>query len=202
MVDRQVTRRYAQALYEEADRQGHLSQVDQDVDLLRRSLEEAPELARVLKSPVVPRDKKSAVVESLVKPRVAELTYRFVELLIEKKREEQLADMLDAYRALRDEQEGIVEADVRAARPLSGEERSRLEDAVGRMAGEPNVRLNLERHPDLIGGVVVRVGDTVYDGSVRHQLASLHERLAHQADVSGTLGGDGEKEEGRTGNVE
>ena len=189
MADRQVTRRYAQALYEEAERQGHLDQVDQDVDLLRQSLDEAPELARVLKSPVVSSDKKKSVLDHLVKPRVGALTYRFIELLIQKDREELLGAMLRAYRALRDEQEGIVEADVRAAHPLSGEERTRLENAVGRMTGQPNVRLNVSRHPDLIGGVVVRVGDTVYDGSVRHQLASLHERLAHRADVSGALEG-------------
>lgn len=190
MADRQVTRRYAQALYEEADRQGHLSQVDEDVDLLRQSLADAPELARVLKSPVVPQAKKKGVLDSLVKPRIGELAYRFVELLIQKNREEQLADMLEAYRALRDEQEGIVEADVRTARPLKDEERKRLEDAISRMTGQPRVRLSIERHPDLIGGVVVRVGDTVYDGSVRHQLTSLHERLAHRADVSEAVGGN------------
>lgn len=191
MADRQVTRRYAQALYEEADRQGHLAQVDEDVDLLQQSLSEAPELERVLQSPVVPRDKKKDVLDSLVKPRVGGLMYRFVELLVRKDREEQLAGMLAAYRALRDEQEGIVEATVRSAHTLQDEARARLEEAVSQMTGKPKVRLHVERRPNLIGGLVVRVGDTVYDGSVQHQLASLHERLAHRADVSGAFDGGG-----------
>jgi len=193
MADAQVTRRYAQALYEEADRQGHLAQVDEDADLLLKSLDDAPELERVLQSPVVPQDKKRGVLEHLVKPRVSELTYRFVELLLDKDREEQVKAVLTAYRHLRDRQEGIIEADVHAARPLSDEARGRLQDAVSRITGLPNVRLDVAHAPDLVGGVVVRVGDTVYDGSVRHQLQSLYERLVHEADVSGALesGGDG-----------
>ena len=201
MADAQVTRRYAQALCEEADRQGHLSQVDDDADLLLKSLDEAPELERVLKSPVVPQDKKRGVLAQLVKPRVSGLTYRFVELLLDKDREEEMGAMLRAYRTLRDRQEGIIEADVRAAQPLDDEARSRLEDAVSRITSLPNVRLNVAHAPDLIGGVVVRVGDTVYDGSVRHQLQSLHERLAHEADVSDALesSGDGEASEDESG---
>jgi F-type H+-transporting ATPase subunit delta len=185
MANRQVTRRYAQALYEEADRQGHLSSVDEDVNFLRESLDEAPELARVLRSPVISRSQTQGVLDSLVKPRVGGLTWRFVELLLRKGRAEELGAMLDAYRSLRDKQEGVVEALVRTAHPLSDQEHTRLEKAVTRLTGQPNVRLTVERHPDLIGGVVVRVGDTVYDGSVQHQLHSLRERLTHRADVSG-----------------
>lgn len=191
MADRQVTRRYAQALYEEADRQGHLEEVDADVDLLRQSLEEAPALERLLKSPVVPQDKKKAVLDSLVEPRVCALTYRFVELLLRKKRAEAMAGVLAAYRDLRDEQEGIVEASARVAEPLSEDGRRRLEDALVQMTGR-QVRLSLTRDPSLIGGLVVRVGDTVYDGSVQHQLRSLRERLAHHADVSGAMNGAGD----------
>jgi F-type H+-transporting ATPase subunit delta len=206
MADGQITRRYAQALYEEARDQGHLSMVDEDVAFLRESLDQAPQLERVLKSPVIPQKKKQGVLESLVKPRVGALTYRFVELLLSKDREEILERMLRAYRTLRDRQEGIVEAEVRTAHPLSEEEGARLEEAVGRITGKPNVRLQTEREPDLIGGVVVRVGDTVYDGSVRHQLASLRDRLVRQADVaevmntdppdSGNAGGDGAPADG------
>lgn len=188
MADGQVTRRYAQALYEEARDQGHLTMVDEDVDFLHESLSGAPQLERVLRSPVIPQEKKQGVLDSLVKPRVSELTYRFVELLLSKDREELLGPMFDAYRNLRDRQEGIVEASVRTAHPLSDEERARLEEAVTRITGQPNVRLQTERHPDLIGGVVVRVGDTVYDGSVRHQLESLRERLARQTSVSDAVG--------------
>ena len=188
MADRQVTRRYAQALYEEADRQGHLGQVDEDVDFLRQSLDQAPELGRVLQSPVVPQEKKRGVLESLVKSRVGALTFRFIELLLQKDREEELAPMLEAYRDLRDRQEGIVEATVRTAHALDDQERTRLEEAVAQLTGQPNVRLSVQHQPDLIGGVVVRVGDTVYDGSVRHQLASLHERLAREANVSDAMG--------------
>jgi len=184
MADGQVTRRYAQALCEEARDQGHLSMVDEDVSFLRESLDEAPQLERVLRSPVIPQKKKHGVLDSLLKPRVSAPTYRFVELLLSKDREEMLGPILDAYRALRDRQEGIVEANVRTARPLGEEERTRLEEAVTRITGQPNARLRTERYPDLIGGVVVRIGDTVYDGSVRHQLDNLRERLARQASVN------------------
>ena len=86
--------------------------------------------------------------------------------------------MVQAYRALRDEQLGIVEARARVAATLSEDEERVLAQALERVTGA-RVRLKIEHDAGLLGGLVVRIGDTVYDGSVRHQLASLRERMEY-----------------------
>ncbi len=171
-----VARRYAQALYEEAARQERVEAIDEDVGLIRESLENSEELVRLFESPVIPREKKRAVVQALFEERVTPLTHRFLHLLIEKQREQLFAEVVKAYRALRDEQEGIVEIQARTARSLDEDGRAHLATQLEQMTGK-KVRLHARQDADLIGGVVVRVGDTVYDGSVRRQLQRLHEQM-------------------------
>lgn len=174
-----VARRYARALYQEAERQGRLDVVEADVQVLRDSLDASPELGRFFRSPVVSGQKKKAVVRSLFEERLGALAYRFVQLLVEKEREDVLAEILQAYRVLLDEQQGVIEVRARAARPLDADNRARLAKAVEDLTGQ-KARLEVEHDPTLLGGVVLRLGDTVYDGSVRHQLSSLRERLKRQ----------------------
>lgn len=178
-----VARRYAQALADEAARQDVLRGVDEDMAMVRESLDGSPELERFFRSPVIGRDKKKAVTRQLFEERVQPLTHRFLQLLVDKERETELAAMAVAYRALRDEQRGIVEVQVRTATSLTTVERERLSARLGRMTGK-DVRLNVREDASLMGGLVVRVGDTVYDGSVRHQLETLRERLTQNTTVA------------------
>ena len=178
MTNQTVARRYAQALYEEAVREQRVERVDEDIALVRQGLDASRDLVVFFESPVVPRRKKEAVVEALFAGRVEPMTLHFLRLLIEKKREALFPDVVEAYRALRDEQLGIVEARARVASALSEDEQRVLVEALERLTGA-QVRLKVERDAGLLGGLVVRIGDTVYDGSVRHQLASLRERMEY-----------------------
>ena len=178
-----VSRRYAQALTEEAQQAHSLETVDADVELIAETLAESRDLRLALTSPVVPQDKKGAVLQRLFGDKLSDLSLQFLRLLVEKQRDGQIPDILDAYRTLRDERTGTVEATVRTAKPLSSVERDRLQAALEARAGA-RVRMRVEIDPDLIGGLVVRLGDTVYDRSVRHQLQLLRGQLAERAAVS------------------
>ncbi|PAP78353.1 ATP synthase F1 subunit delta [Rubrivirga marina] len=178
-----VARRYAQALTEEAQSAGQLDAADADVALVAETLDGSRELRLALTSPVVPSPKKRAVLDRLFEGRVSDLTTRFLHLLVEKQRDGQIPDILEAYRLLRDERTGTVEATVRTARPLSAEEAERLKTALQGRSGK-TVRMDLRVDPSLIGGLVVRLGDVVYDRSVRHQLDTLRGQLAQRAAVS------------------
>jgi F-type H+-transporting ATPase subunit delta len=180
MENQSIARRYAQALYEEAERGQGVEQVDEDVRLIQETLEGSRQLVTFFESPIVSREKKEAVVEQLFGRRLRPLTLEFLRLLVRKRREDLFPGVVRAYQALRDEQLGIMEARARAAHPLGGEEESQLVAALERLTGR-RIRLRVEQDPRLIGGLVVRVGDTVYDGSVRHQLETLRERLGHGA---------------------
>lgn len=178
-----VARRYAQALTEEAQQAGSLDAVDADVALLTQTLDGSRDLRLTLTSPVVSHAKKNAVLQRLFGDRLSALTLRFLGLLVDKQRDGQIPSILDAYRSLRDERTGTVEAAVRVATPLAADEAERLKAALEARAGK-TVRMRIEVDPSLIGGLVVRLGDVVYDRSVKHQLQTLRGQLAERAAVS------------------
>jgi len=180
MSQRTVARRYATALCQEADATGVLEAVDDDVMMLRKSIEETGPLARFFESPVIPGGKKEAVLQSLLKDRVAPLLLRFLRLLVRKDRETMTKRILDAYQSLRDEQRGIVDAHVTVARPIGEDARDALVDALEAHTGQ-SIRLHVAEEPDLLGGAVIRIGDQVFDGSVRNKLAALHDRFRESA---------------------
>lgn len=177
-----VARRYAQALTEEAQKAGSLAAVDADVALVAETLDGSRDLRLALTSPVVPHAKKNTVLQRLFDGRVSDLTLRFLRLLVDKQRDGQIPGILDAYRALRDERTGTVEATVRVAKPLGADEAERLRGALEARAGQ-TVRMRIEVDPSLVGGLVVRLGDVVFDRSVKHQLQTLRGQLAERAAV-------------------
>ena len=178
-----VARRYAQALTEEAQSAGVLDAVDADVALVTDTLDGSRELRLALTSPIVSHDKKRSVLDRLFGGQASDLTIRFLHLLVQNERDGQIPEILDAYRALRDERTGTVEALVRSAKPLDHAEIDRLRRALEARSGR-TVRMRYEIDSALIGGLVVRVGDVVYDRSVRHQLESLRDQLTDRAAVS------------------
>jgi F-type H+-transporting ATPase subunit delta len=182
MID-PVARRYASALREEAREAKALDAVDEAVASLHTLLKDAPELGRVFRSPIVPTEKKISIAEQLLSDRTHPLVMRLVRLLLSKGREALIPDVIAGYAMARDEEEGIIDATVRTAKALTPDELASLEEALERTSGK-RVRISHTVQPDLIGGLVVRLGDTVYDGSVRHHLETLHRQLAARAQVS------------------
>lgn len=171
-----VARRYARALYEDAAQKKCVDQVDEDITMIQESLESSSELKRLFQDPIISGDKKEKVVEALFTDRVQATTLTFLKLLIQKGREMLFLDVARAYQALRDEQRGIVEAHVRTAMAMSDAEKKKVVAGIESMTGN-KVRLVTHVDSSLLGGLVIRVGDSVYDGSVRHQLSTLHNRL-------------------------
>ena len=177
MITEVVARRYAQALHHEAT--GEVA-VHADMTLLQRTLDASPELVRCLQSPVISREKKRAVVERLFGQRVHAATLRFLHLLISRRREALLTSIVQYALALQDEAHGVVRVQARVSSPLADASRRRLEQTLGQRLGK-QVHLQVGRDDTLLGGMVLRVGDTVYDGSVRHQLSRLRSRLSAHA---------------------
>ncbi len=171
-----IARRYAQALHEQASEQNAIATVDNDVDVLRDTLESSPDLAGALASPVVSRASKERIVQSVFGSHLSKSTLHFLDFVIEKGREDLLPDITEAYRHLRNTQEGIIEAHVKAAFDMAEAEQASLRQVLEARTGK-KVRLRVAVAPELIGGIVIRIGDTVYDGSVRNKLAELRERM-------------------------
>lgn len=180
MSDTLVAKRYAKALFDLAVQAGSLERTDDDVALIAATMGSSRELVSVFESPVISRSKKEAVANGLFGDRVGKTTLDFVSMLITKGREDIFPAIVDAYSELRDQQEGIVRATVRSAAEISEDDRKQLQQAVERLTGK-NARLTVEIDQSLIGGVLIKVGDTVYDGSVKHQLEDLREAFQVQS---------------------
>ncbi len=177
MTSSMVAQRYAQALYYETVT---ISSVTDDVNLLIQTLSNSPELERCLKSPVIPRQKKSAILQTLLAEHVHAVTLRFLQMLVQRGREPLLSIILDRFLFLADESQGITPVHARVYSELSQDEQARLQSVLSTRLNR-TVRLQVTEDPALMGGIVLEIGDTVYDGSVQHQLSLLQGHLHVQA---------------------
>jgi F-type H+-transporting ATPase subunit delta len=155
--------------------------VTEQLETVAALVKDSTELRRVLLSPAVPNSRKRGIIEKLapelgLNPKVR----NFIYVLIDHRRIGQMAEIQEAFESIVDERMGLVRADVTSALDLTDEQRTAVQAELGRLTGK-RIRMEYSVDPALIGGLVARVGSTVYDGSVRGQLESLRRRLAAEA---------------------
>ena len=177
MKNIRVARRYAMALLEAGKEGGVMEVIAGDLDRVGEIIEASREFRQLLRSPVVSPRKKTAVVEELFGSRVGRETMTFMKLLVQKGREEYLPEVIIQFRDLLDDMQGIVAVGVTSAVELSPEQEEHLLMQLEQYTGK-RVRIQRRLDTSIRGGVVVRIGDTVIDGSVTHQLHLLRERMA------------------------
>jgi len=180
--DRTVTRKYAHALFDVAQREQQVEAVGRDLASVAALVEGSAELKAIFDTPLVTPRKKRALVEALVaaggpiRPEVA----RLLLMLADRDRLRSVGDLAAAYAARVMDVGQAVTADVVTAVPLSEQGQSQLAVALGKVTGR-TVTVNARVDPAIVGGVVARVGSLVFDGSVVRQLERLRERLLADA---------------------
>lgn len=138
---------------------------------------ESAELRQFFESPVFPPAQKVALLDKLnEKIGLTSLVRNFLAVLIDHDRIGAVGEVIEAFRRDMDERQGIFEVEIVSARQLDDEERRQLEAQVGQVAGG-RVKANYREDTNLLGGAVVTIGSTVYDGSVRGRLDRLKEQL-------------------------
>lgn len=168
--------RYARALLLAADSTDQIELLTGEVDGLRQLLSESADLVAFLTNPTIEVSRKKQVLEQAFADKLSPIMWRFISLLVEKRREPLMGEILDAAHTLLDERAGRVRASVRTAHPLADEQQERLRAQLAKITGK-EVNLAIEDDPSLIAGFVARVGDTVYDASLHTQLERLRTRL-------------------------
>ena len=177
MITGSLARRYAKALLEIGVKQQTYDALGKELDRAADMLRSSPELRNALENPVFPISKRRLVLDDVARRLALSKTVRnFVMLLLDKGRISSLPDIARAHRALVDEHAGRVRATVTSARPLDPILETRLKTALERQSGKI-VILEKREDPSIVGGLVTQLGDLVFDGSVRTQLASLREEL-------------------------
>jgi F-type H+-transporting ATPase subunit delta len=169
--------RYAKALFALARDEGRVDPVREELDELLRAMAEVPALRDLLVRPLHPAAQRRAVLLAIAERiGLSPLVRNFCSFLIDQRRTRDLQEIRDAYVRLAEEAAGRVQGEVVSAAVLSEAQLARLRSALGRRTG-CEVELTVRVDPALLGGAVARVGDLVFDGSLRTQLTRLRSSL-------------------------
>jgi F-type H+-transporting ATPase subunit delta len=176
MMMERVARPYARALFDLAGTDEVKNQVRRELDQIVATILNHPELRNFLWHPQVSYQAKADLLERVFKAETSELTMHFLLVVASKGRETSLEAIAAQYKVLWDRQQGRQEVEVRTAVALTEAEQKELTQTLSRVTGK-TVDLSITVTPELLGGLVVRMGDRVLDGSVARKLARLGERL-------------------------
>jgi len=178
MRRRPLAQRYARVLYDLGRESSELDRLAADLDRVLDVFDEHPELRQRFVSLAVPAREKFELIASVFGDRVHRWVGNLLRLLVRRRREALLPDIVAEFTALRDREAGVVEAEVEAAAELDAATRQRLEEELARTLGARRARLAVRVRPELLGGLVVKVGDRRLDASLRRRLLQLHRQLA------------------------
>jgi F-type H+-transporting ATPase subunit delta len=172
--------RYAHALAAVAEAE-HLdgAAARQQLDDFTKTLAGSRELREVLANPSIALEQKLKVLDAIAgRIGMFRQVRNFIAVVIGHDRLAELSEMVTEFAVVSDEQAGMAEADITSAHPLNDADRAELEAQVAKLAGG-RVRAIYREDKTLLGGAVVKIGSTVYDGSIKAQLAQLKQRLVN-----------------------
>lgn len=176
MLKGAVGSRYAGALFEIAARDGIIDQLEQELQAVNKTIASSRDLQKILYySQITPKEKK-AVVKSIFEGKISRIAFNFLYLLIDRQREAFLGDIVSFFTDLANRARNIVQVQVTSAVELTKEEKKELGGVLGKFTGK-EVQASYSVDPLLAGGVAVRIGDRIIDGSIRSKLSSMREFL-------------------------
>lgn len=174
--------RYATALFDLAREDEALDQVAGDLEGLSDALDESSELRKLIRSPILSREQqRRGILAVAEKAGLHALTRKFLGLLADKRRLFVLPEITRTFRTMLSSHRNEITAEVVSAYELKDEQRQALEETIGRFArqheGEGKVNIETRVDPELLGGLIVRVGSRMLDASLRAKLANLENAL-------------------------
>ena len=170
--------RYASALFDLAREQGVTAQVAADLSAFSAMMEESADLRRLVRSPAfAAEDQVRALGAVLDKAGVSGLTAKFLKLVASKRRLFALPTMIADFVKLHDAERGVSRAEVTVAEPLSEANLAALRAAISEVAAAKSVEMNVKVDPSIIGGLIVKLGSRMVDGSLKTKLNSIRTRM-------------------------
>lgn len=170
-----AARRYAEAAFEVATRDGTLERWRSELELAAALAGDRRAVA-ILSNPAIAVERRAGVLRDLLTDRVSQPVLNLLQLMLRRGRIEEMPRVASEYRRLDDERQGIVHATVTSSAELTQDEIRELTVRLEQSSGG-RIALDVEVDPSLLGGLVVRVGDRMMDGSVRGRLQRLRNQL-------------------------
>lgn len=178
MRDSTIARNYAETLLELARRAEDLEGWGRMIMEVADALDADESLRLFLDTPRVSADAKNEILAKAFQDRMPRHFVRFLQTLVNNRRQGLIPEIAEEYRTLLDDAEGRVHAYVTVARESSDADKQLIAKELSRVLGK-TVIPHLTVNPEILGGLVVRVGDEIMDGSVRRRLSSLRNQLVH-----------------------
>jgi len=168
-----LAERYAAALFELADERHALDEAAGDLRELRAMLAASPDLGRLVRSPVLSRAEQGKAMAALVEnAKLSQLTADFIAVVARNRRLFAVPAMIEAYLNKLAERRGEVTAEITAAQPLNAAQQDALGEQLRRVVGG-RVAVDVRVDPSLLGGMIVKIGSRMVDGSIKGQLQRL-----------------------------
>ncbi|HEV8564361.1 MAG TPA: ATP synthase F1 subunit delta [Actinomycetota bacterium] len=174
-----LIRGYAEALFSVAEAEAALDAVGDELFSFAKVLEQNTPLRQALTDPALPVENKKATIREILGERAHRLTGTLLGLVVESGRARELPRIVEELVALAAERRQNALAEVRTAVPLSEQQRAKIAEALSRATGR-SIEVKAVVDPTVIGGVLARVGDEVFDGSIRTRLSDAKQHLGSE----------------------
>ena len=188
MRDETVARNYAETLFELASRNESIQEYGEALGMVAGLLEDDSRFRTFVETPRIDDEAKKDVIRKVFRDKAPKQVINFVLITIDKRRQTLLREISEEYSLLLDDHLGREHVEVTVARPLDDTTANVVSEQLSKMLGRqaiPHIRVK----PEILGGLVVRTGDMIYDGSVRRRLEGLRRRLLTVRIPSEQVGG-------------
>ncbi len=176
MAETKVSTRYANSLLDLISEKNNLNDISRDMQLVHSAIRSSNQLKKLLESPVVRAEMKRSILSEIFKNKISSDSLDFIKFVVDKNREDILDSIIEKFLELRDEKLGLVRVEVKTSFDFTEEQkeklRKRLENILNKKA-----HLNFIVDKTIVGGFIAKVGDTVFDASIKHQLELLRKEF-------------------------
>jgi F-type H+-transporting ATPase subunit delta len=170
--------RYAQALFALAQESLSTDKVGADLKAFQSLIDESPDMQRLVRSPVFAAEQQVKALDAiLARAGIDGVAANFIKLVAAKRRLFAISDMIRDYNKLSDAAKGVTRAEVTVAEPMSDQQLDALKDSLRQVSGGKSVEMNVKVDPAIIGGLIVKLGSRMVDGSLRTKLNTIRSRM-------------------------
>lgn len=172
-----VSKTYSEALFEVALEEGMIDRFLDEINFVADSLKEFPEFQNIIKSPTINKNEKKNIISDVFKEKLSQEMLNFLKIIIDKSRGNSIEAIREDFKAKVNNHKGIVDAVAITAIPMSKEDSDKLINKLSGITGK-TINLTNEIDKSIIGGVMVKIGDKVIDGTLKGKLDNIKEELS------------------------
>ena len=176
MIQNQIAKKYSKALFSLAEEKDEFIKFQDDLNLIKEAFTEHKEFRNVLFHPRIKLDEKKRIFDRVFEEEISQEIYNFIQLLIDKRRIFYIKAIINKFNELVNDREKIIKIEVVSAIELEEDMKNRLKDKLEK-GMDYDVILNNTVDPDILGGLVLKIGDKIIDGSIQHELNTLSEKI-------------------------